>query len=296
MNRDSVLGTLTVALVLCLVCATLVSTAAVALRPIQAKNAELERRRNILLAAGLYDADDPTKRDIEKLFERVETKIVDLESGDFVDEDPLTFDAEQDLKTDATGKAIAPEEDVAGIKRRANKAAIYLIKSESGDLEQYVFPIKGKGLWSTMYGFLAVAPDLTTVNGITWYKQGETPGLGGEISNPVWMSKWPGKKVYGPEGFVEDDDFGNVEVRVIKGTADPSSDHQIDGLSGATITSNGVTNTMRYWFGPDGFGPFIAKHASNAESAGSGESGESTAPAADLGKPIDSPANPANGD
>jgi Na+-transporting NADH:ubiquinone oxidoreductase subunit C len=282
MNRDSVLGTLTVALTLCLVCATVVATAAVALKPFKDANAELDRRRNILLAAGLYDPDDPSKQDIEKLFERVETKLVDLESGDYVEGDAAKFDAEQDLKTDETGKAIEAESDVAGIKRRANKSAIYLIKDEQGEVEQFVFPIKGKGLWSTMYGFLAVAPDLRTVNGITWYKQGETPGLGGEISNPVWMAKWPGKKVYGPEGFIEDENFGNVQVRVIKGSADPSSEHQIDGLSGATITSNGDTNTMRYWFGPDGFGPFSAKHAPGAGSTAPGESNES-------------PADPANG-
>jgi Na+-transporting NADH:ubiquinone oxidoreductase subunit C len=268
-----------------------VSTAAVALRPTQAKNAELERRRNILLAAGLYDADDPAKRDIEELFKQVETRLVDLESGDYVEGDAATFDAEQDAKKDETGKAIAPEEDLAGIKRRSKLAAIYLISDENGDLMQYVFPIKGKGLWSTMYGFLAVQPDLRTVNGITWYKQGETPGLGGEISNPDWMRLWPGKKVYGPEGFAENEDFGNVEVRVIKGTADASNEYQIDGLSGATITSNGVTNTMRYWFGPDGFGPFVSKQAPQA---GSAESEADAAPA-DSGEPIESPANPANG-
>lgn len=293
MNRDSVLGTITVALVLSLVCATVVATAAVALRPIQAKNAELERRRNILLAAGLYDADDPAKRDVEQLFERVETRLVDLESGDFIEGDAATFDAEQDAKTDETGKAIEPGQDIAGIKRRAKTAAIYLINDEKGQLTQYVFPIKGKGLWSTMYGFLAVKPDLRTVNGITWYKQGETPGLGGEISAQWFMDEWPGKSIYGPEGFSEDEEFGNVEVRVIKGNAEPGHAYHVDGISGATITSNGVTNTMRYWFGPDGFGPFIAKHAPQTESADSGTSPE---PPADPGKPIDSPANPANGD
>ncbi|HEV7279389.1 MAG TPA: Na(+)-translocating NADH-quinone reductase subunit C [Pirellulaceae bacterium] len=292
MNRDSVLGTITVALALSLVCATVVATAAVALRPIQAKNAELERRRNILLAAGLYDADDPAKRNIEELFKQVETRLVNLETGEYVEGDPAAFDAEQEAKDDVTGTAIPPEQDIAGIKRRSKLAGIYLINDEQGELLQFVFPIKGKGLWSTMYGFLAVAPDLRTVNGITWYKQGETPGLGGEISSEWFMDEWPGKKIYGPEGFVDDEEFGNVQVRVIKGNAEPGHEYFVDGISGATITANGVTNTMRYWFGPDGFGPFIEKHAPDAASAGSGESAE---PPADPGKPIDSPANPANG-
>jgi Na+-transporting NADH:ubiquinone oxidoreductase subunit C len=116
-----------------------------------------------------------------------------------------------------------------------------------------VLPIEGYGLWSTLYGFLAVEADTTTVRGITYYQHGETPGLGGEVDNPAWRAAWIGRKAF-------DQDF-EPAIQVIKGQAGrPEQDpHHVDGLTGATITSRGVTNMMRFWLGPDGFGPYLAR-------------------------------------
>jgi Na+-transporting NADH:ubiquinone oxidoreductase subunit C len=113
------------------------------------------------------------------------------------------------------------------------------------------------GLWSILYGYLALDTDLTTIRGITFYEQGETAGLGGEVENPRWKALWPGRRAF--------DERGNVKIQVKKGVAGPPAEdpYQVDGLSGATLTSRGVTNMIRFWLGPDGFGPFIAQLRNN---------------------------------
>jgi Na+-transporting NADH:ubiquinone oxidoreductase subunit C len=98
-----------------------------------------------------------------------------------------------------------------------------------------------------MHGYLAVKPDFQTVEGLVFYEQAETPGLGGEVKSQKFKDAWPGKKLFA--------DNGDVQIRVIKNA--PQDDHSIDALSGATITSDGVTNALDYWLGPEGFKPFI---------------------------------------
>ena len=100
-----------------------------------------------------------------------------------------------------------------------------------------IMPIEGKGLWSTLYGFLSLDADMNTVRGITFYKHGETPGLGGEVDNPNWKALWNERQAF--------DADGSVEISVIKGRAGPASEdpHRVDGLSGATLTSKGVSES-----------------------------------------------------
>ncbi|MEQ8835415.1 MAG: NADH:ubiquinone reductase (Na(+)-transporting) subunit C, partial [Lacipirellulaceae bacterium] len=155
---------------------------------------------------------------------------------------------------------IPADVDDAGLKRREKFAYVYKVVGDSGELEQIVIPIYGKGLWSTLYGFIALEKNINTVDGITYYEHGETPGLGAEIQNPDWQAKWVDKSVY---------DDGEVELAVIKGAVDETSEtaaYQVDGLSGATITSNGVTNMIHYWLGPEAFGPYLDSLRSGEES------------------------------
>jgi Na+-transporting NADH:ubiquinone oxidoreductase subunit C len=112
--------------------------------------------------------------------------------------------------------------------------------------------VYGKGLWSTLYGFLSVEADKATVRGITFYKHAETPGLGGEVDNANWKQLWHGKQAF--------DSDGAVALGVIKGKAPAEDPHAVDGLSGATITSNGVDDMVKYWLGPEGFGKFLASN------------------------------------
>ena len=255
MKRDSVLGTLMVAAVLCVVCSVIVSSAAVGLRSRQESNKQLYERTNILLAAGLLDEDEPADTvKVEQLFENIETEIIDLETGKQVEDGILdeSYDQKIAAKTPDLSVEIDPEKDLAGIRRREKYSRVYLVK-ESGKIKQVILPVYGKGLWSTMYGFLAIKSDLKTVGGLTFYSHGETPGLGGEIESQAFKTQWPGKLLY--------DDEGKLQIEVIKGKVVPGSakeQHQIDGLSGATITSRGVSNLIRYWVG-DAFQPYLTE-------------------------------------
>ena len=125
---------------------------------------------------------------------------------------------------------------------------------DGNDISKVILPVHGPGLFSTLYGLLALEGDFSTVAGLTYYEHGDTPGLGGEVGNPDWQALWVGKAVF--------DDDGDVRLEVVKGSVDaasPNAIHQVDGLSGATLTSQGVTNMMQYWLGADGFGPFLAR-------------------------------------
>ncbi len=251
MSNDSFAKTLIVATTLCLFCAVLVSAAAVGLRPLQLKNKELDMKKNILQVAELYDENSS----IEVVFgEKIETKIVELSSGEYVELDnPASFDQRKASKDPAQSVAIPAELDKAGIRRKAKNAPVYLVK-EAGEVKLIILPVHGYGLWSTMYGFLALESDGTTVAGINFYDQGETPGLGGEVVNPKWRQLWKGKKVYNTEG--------EAILGLIKGTVTPATanaEFKVDGLAGATLTSVGVTNLIQYWLGQEGFAPYLAK-------------------------------------
>lgn len=255
MKRDTVIGTFTVAALLCVVCSLLVSSAAVGLRPLQTSNRALEKKRNILEAAGLTIGRDSVA--VDGAFQRIETRVVELAIGQYVEPetiDPATYDPVAAARDPELSIAIAQEDDLAAIKRREKYSLVHLVKNDAGEVEQIVLPVRGMGLWSTMHGFVAVDRDLQTVRGLTFYAHSETPGLGGEVDNPNWKAQWKGKLLF--------DDRGEIQIEVIKGSVDPGSPqstHQVDGLSGATITSRGVTNLLHYWFGDHGFGPYLGE-------------------------------------
>ena len=248
-NNDSIKKTVTVTLLLCLVCSVVVSTAAVLLRPAQQANQALDFKTNILAAANLLDGE----RGIEEIFsERVETRVVDLKTGEFTDAvDPESYDQWKAAKDPNRSKNLSKDEDIAGIGRRERYAEVFLVKNQQGELETLVIPVRGYGLWSTLYGFLALEEDTNTVQGLGFYDHAETPGLGGEVDNPKWKALWEGKKIY------ED---GEVAISVIKGSvdaSDPNAEHKVDGLSGASLTTRGVHNLMQFWLGDMGFKPFL---------------------------------------
>lgn len=262
MPRESVSHTFFVALTLCVVCSVLVSAAAVGLRPAQDRNRELEIQKNIVQAAGLSESAQPSAGEVRELFDSVEKRLIELETGAYVSPeaaaasgiDPNEYDQRAAATDPQMSVAIPPELNYAGIGRREKYSYVYLVKNSDGSLDQIVLPVYGQGLWSTLYGFLALDADMRTIRGLTFYEHGETPGLGGEVDNDAWKAQWKGK-----QAFNEDYD---VEIRVIKGAVNPQDElamYKIDGLSGATITSNAVTNLLRYWLGEHGFGPYLVK-------------------------------------
>lgn len=258
-NKESISRVFTVAIVLCVVSALFVAGSVVLLRPAQVANKLLDTQRNILSAAGLLAQGVDVKAVFEK---KIAVRLVDLRNGELVADpaaagipDVDAYDQRVATKDPALSAAIPVEQDIAKIKRKANFAKVYLINDDAGNLEKIVLPISGYGLWSTMYGYLVLGSDMNTVVGITFTEHAETPGLGGEIDNAKWKSQWPGKKIY--------DEAGAVVTHLKKGGLNPEDEadrvHNVDGLAGATLTSNGVNNVIKYWLGDEGFGLFLKK-------------------------------------
>lgn len=254
MSNDSTAKTLIVAISLCVACSILVSTAAVKLKPTQVQNKRLDVKKNLLLAAGLLENAKATPEQIKEAYSQVEMKLVDLSTGEEVtDMDASAFDLEKADKDPGMAMNIPADQDIAKIKTRSKVRPVYLVKT-SGQVSQIILPFHGKGLWSTMYGFLSLAPDTKTVKGIGFYQHGETPGLGGEIENKKWQASWEGKQVLS-ESY-------QPAIDVIKGSVEAGMDgaqSKIDGLSGATLTSNGVEASVNYWVSNSGYGKFLAK-------------------------------------
>lgn len=248
-NNDSIGKTLLVVLVLCLICSIVVAGSAVGLKPRQQEQRALDKQRNILAVAGLMKADMNASEVASVYAERITPRLLDLKTGELLTKDPASFNPSQALKDPAQSLSLDASQDPAGIKRRSNIVEIYLVKNASKQVQEVVLPIYGNGLWSMMYAFVALDTDGRTVKGITYYDQGETPGLGGEVENPNWRQQFVGKKVL--------DDNGMPALKVVKGAARPGDEYAVDGLSGATLTSNGVQHSFDFWMGELGFGPFL---------------------------------------
>jgi Na+-transporting NADH:ubiquinone oxidoreductase subunit C len=261
-RRDSVSYTVTVAAGVCLVCAVVVSAAAVLLRPLQARNQVVDRLSKVLQVAALVHPGETLSAQAEeaRFRERVEPRVVDLGTGHNDDSvDATTYDQRKAARDPQQSRPAPPNE--ARVVRLPSRAVVYEVMEE-GRVKSLVLPIQGYGLWSTMYGYLALEADARTVAGITFYDHGETPGLGGEIENPRWQALWPGRQAF--------DDAGAMKLRVIKGAAGPASrdPHRVDGISGATITSRGVSSTLAFWLGPDAFGPYLKTFRAQSPATG----------------------------
>ncbi|AAZ24701.1 Na(+)-translocating NADH-quinone reductase subunit C [Colwellia psychrerythraea] len=246
-NKETFGRTLGFVLVICLVCAALVSIAAVGLKPLQQANKLLDKQTKILEASGLLA--DAGKDIVGTYNKRVEAKMIDLKTGTIIEGDVNAFDERADSRDAA--KSTKPSSDIAGLNRRADRAVVYLVKNEQGQLDTIVLPIVGSGLWDLMYGFVGLSPDFNTVQSVVYSDLKETPGLGAEVLNPNWKALWPGKKMFNEQG--------DIAIKIVKGGAKKGDIHGVDALSGATLTSNGVQRTLHFWLGNEGYGPFIAK-------------------------------------
>lgn len=246
------------ATIVCLVCAVFVSGAAVGLKDRQDANKLLDRQQKVLTVAGLIEEGASLSRqEITSLYDAsIKARVIDLATGEPNEEiDPTTFDQLKASKDPARSQP-APE-NASKVMRLPNQALVFDIVKD-GERKGLILPIEGYGLWGTLYGYLALAPDTRTILGITFYSHKETPGLGGEVDNPRWKALWPGRLAFNEEGV--------ASISVKKGQAGPAAEdpYQVDGLSGATITSRGVTNLLHFWLGENGFGPFLEKYRAQA--------------------------------
>lgn len=245
-KKESFLGTLGFVVVVCLVCAALVSVSAVQLKPLQTANKLLDKQTKILEAAGLLEL---AGENIVPTYNKfVVAKMIDLETGKFIEGDTNSFEERRDARDET--KSSKPENDIAGINRQADSAVVYLVRNGAGTIDTVILPIVGSGLWDLMYGFIGLEVDLNTVKSVVYSDHKETPGLGAEVMNPRWKALWPGKKMF--------DEQHNIAIQIVKGGAKSGDVHGVDALSGATLTSNGVERTIHFWLGEEGYGPFIA--------------------------------------
>lgn len=247
--------TISVALTLCLVCSVLVSAVAVGLKPAQVENARLDRNKNILVAAGMFDPASDTAADVAERFKDFDVEIVDLNQGYYLDDDQLldvgipdrnAYDASQATKNQALSEDLG-NNDPAGIGRVPKYAKVYVKSDDAGQPEMVVLPIQGYGLWGTIYGFLTLESDMNTIKGISFYEHKETPGLGARIEEPEWRAKWSGIHSY--------DENGDVATGVSK--AGTPRENWVDGISGATLTGRGVSNMIQFWLGEQGYKPYL---------------------------------------
>ena len=257
-RTDSTRYTILFATAVCVVCALVVAASAVGLRSRQEDNALAFRQKNVLLAAGLVKPDDTlSDRELQQLFDRhIETRLIEIASGRYEEGgkiDPRTYNQRHARNDPAMSRAAPPND--AKVARLPTYGGVFLVRDGTGDktVQQVVLPIEGIGMWGTLYGLLAVDRDGKTIRGITFYDQKETPGLGGEISNPKWQALWVGRHAY--------DANWEPKISIIKGNAGPPSQdpHRVDAISGATITSNGVARLVGFWLSNDGYGPYLKR-------------------------------------
>jgi Na+-transporting NADH:ubiquinone oxidoreductase subunit C len=196
---------------------------------------------------------DAAGRTVEELFSDFEVRAVDLRTGEFTDEvDPDSYDPIAAAKVPELSTDLPDPEDIATLGRRENISEVFIRRNEQGRIDRIVLPVRGYGLWGTLFGYMALEGDLQTIAGLGFYSQKETPGLGGEVDNPMWRAQWPGVSLY--------DEQGEVAVDLVKGRSakgSPQARYEVDALSGATLTTRGVENLVRFWMGKQGFGPFL---------------------------------------
>ena len=257
-NRDSLGNTFLIAVALCLVCSVVVSSLAVMLKPIQQENKILDQKKNILRAAGMLAADSvvgPEGESVDELFSEFVVRAVNLDTGEYVDDavDVASYDPIKAAGSPSQSVSLGTEEDIATLRRRENISLVYLKTGPTG-LEKLVIPVRGYGLWGTLYGYLALDSDLNTITGLGFYNHKETPGLGGEVDNGNWKAAWRGVRLF--------DENGKPAVRLVKQRSPASSvaaSYEVDALSGATFTTRGVQNLVNFWAGEGGFGPYIER-------------------------------------
>ncbi len=225
--RRSNLYTFVFITIVTIICAGLLSSAAYYLKDKQQTNVEVDMKKNILKAVKLLESNKISQQEILSSYnQNIESyavnclgEIIELPEGILVED-------------------IDPEKEE--IKPESERMYPVYVKKSGMDVDAYCIPIIGKGLWSTMYGYLALESDLNTILGITFYKQGETPGLGSEVESKKFQDKFIGKKIW-------DENNNLISINILK--IEPSSDspdliHEVAGISGATKTSEGVMNLL----------------------------------------------------
>jgi len=224
-----------------IVAALVLSIASEQLKVKQAVNKKFDQKKIVMKAMGFKIDDGAKPADIDAIYKKSVERIFVTPMGKIVSvKDADKYNFEKTLKPVGLHKAPV---DMANLSDAAKSVPmpVFIRKDEKGLPLNYTFPVTGKGLWSTLYGYISLnAKDLNTIEGAIFYDTGETPGLGKEIEADWFCKNFVGKKILNAEGKF-------VSVSVNKGVVNPSDkmfEHKVDGVSGATLTCNGVTDLL----------------------------------------------------
>jgi Na+-transporting NADH:ubiquinone oxidoreductase subunit C len=247
-DRDSAARALGVAFAVAFVCALLVSSTTVLLRPVQRANMEAARIMQLVqealpkAGAGLQASD-------------LEAHVIELADGR-IDPglEPADFDAEYAASQPETSIEIPREQDLARLRRRALHAPVYLVRGTNRAIDTIILPVSGRGYQSILRAWLVLDGNATRVRSLNIYEQGETPGVGSRVEDPEWLSQWRERPIYDSDGVVR------IGVATRAGDeAGPYAEYFVDGISGATRSARGIDGMVRFWLGDFGFGPFLQR-------------------------------------
>ncbi|WOT03840.1 Na(+)-translocating NADH-quinone reductase subunit C [Shewanella youngdeokensis] len=244
-KKDSFIGTMIFTVTLCLLCSFMITGTAELLKERKLVKKRDELKRNVLIAAAVDIAD----KDFSEIFkQKVKPLLITLDTGAEAPQvNVLDFD--ERLAAIDPNTSRPPKKDLAKIKSRAAQARVFKVFDDKGELASVVVPIYGKGLWSIIYGYIALQPDLNTIENVIFYEHGETPGIGDFLNDPQWTAQWHGKQLFNAKG--------KVAFKVVKGGAKPGDIHGVDAVSGATMSGRGVQRAVKFWFGAEGFEMFF---------------------------------------
>jgi Na+-transporting NADH:ubiquinone oxidoreductase subunit C len=247
---DNTASALAMALGVGFICALLVSTVSVGLRPIQKANIEAERIAQLELVLQAL-----TSIGRAQTIAELDARIVELNTGRYDDSiDATTFDAKMSASRPASSIVIPTDQDLAGIKRRAMHAQVYLVRDLNQRIELIILPVSGRGYQSTLHAWLVLDGDTKTVRALKFYQHGETPGVGARIEEPEWEAQWHDLRAFDDQGVLR------IGVRPRAGTGlDDDSRYKVDGITGATRTTQGVDGMLRFWLGELGFAPYLRR-------------------------------------
>ncbi|WP_372773552.1 NADH:ubiquinone reductase (Na(+)-transporting) subunit C [Mangrovibacterium sp.] len=212
MDRNSNVYTFIYASVMVILVAAILSVAAFNLKPFQAKNIEIEKKQNILASVNIA----ATAVDAEQIYsEKIVNSYIVNSKGDLVDGDAFTVDMK---------------------KERAKKVedrALPVFECQIDGSVKYILPLYGAGLWGPIWGYISLQDDMNTIYGATFDHQGETPGLGAEISTTIFQDQFKGKSIFDQDGTL-------YSIIVAKSNETAPAEHKVDAISGGTITSKGL--------------------------------------------------------
>lgn len=248
-KKDSFVGTMIFTVTLCLLCSFMITGTAELLKERKLVKKRDELKRNVLIAADV----DINDHDFRAIFDKdVKSMLVSLDTGvTETNAGVLDFDERLAAINPETSHKLKRKKDKAKIKTRADKVRVFKVFDDNGKLASVVVPIYGKGLWSMIYGYVALQPDFNTIENVVFYEHGETPGIGDFLNDPDWTDKWHGKQIF--------DANGKVSFKIVKGGAKAGDVHGVDAVSGATMTGRGVQRSVQFWFGAQGFEMFFNK-------------------------------------